>query len=174
MAIRPKSREAVTLELAEEVLRSSGQLQFIAHGSSMIPAIFPGDVLLARNQPMHSIRCGEVALWSRNGRFCAHRVRRKGNGGEPCEIVTRGDALDHDDLPIQADEFLGCVYAIVRRRKRIDLTRPQGFWSRSIALVVKRSELVAKSLLRYNSLARRPRETTPALATIDRRLTRCQ
>lgn len=168
MALGPKNREAVTLELAEEVLRSSGRLQFVARGSSMIPAILPGDVLLARHQSIHSIRRGEIALWSRDGRFCAHRVLRLEEADERREIVTRGDALRRDDQPIQADEFLGCVYAIVRRGKRIDLNRRQTLWSRSTAFLVRRFEFAAKCFLLYHSFARRLQGTARAFVPEDR------
>lgn len=165
----------MTLELAEEILRSSGRLQFVAHGSSMIPAILPGDVLLARHQAIDSIRRGEIALWSRDGRFCAHRVRHVEKAGERREIITRGDALQQDDQPIGADEYLGCVYAVDRGAKQIDVRRPPSVWSRSVAFLLRHSEVAAEWFLRYHSLAGRIKGASSASGRESRsELVECQ
>lgn len=165
----------MTLELAEEILRSSGRLQFVAHGSSMIPAILPGDVLLARHQSIESIQRGEIALWSRDGRFWAHRVRHVERAGERGEIVTRGDALQQDDQPISAAEFLGCVYAVERRAKQIDVSQPPSGWSRSIAFLLRHSEVAAEWFLSYHSLAARLNRTLRSSAGDSRsELVECQ
>jgi signal peptidase I len=146
------SRDVVKLELAEEVLRSSGELRFVARGGSMIPAIFPGDILLVRQNPIDAMVCSQVALWRRHGRFYAHRVVGIVSTKEQKGIVTQGDALRDQDQKVTSEEFLGRVYAIVRREKRIDLTRPQSLRSRAIAFLARHSGFVAKWLLRYNSL----------------------
>jgi len=39
------ARETLGCELAAEVLRSSGRLRLRATGTSMLPAVWPGDVL---------------------------------------------------------------------------------------------------------------------------------
>lgn len=147
-----KSRETLKLELAAEVLRSSGELRFVARGASMIPAIFPGDVLVVRNQRIDQARWGDVALWSREGRFYAHRVVRTTNAGERTEIVTRGDALNQDDPPVGSDEFLGQVCAVVRRGRRIDLAGSPTLCARLVRFLVPRSDGLANWLLRYSSL----------------------
>jgi len=137
--------------LAVEVLRTSGELQFMARGASMVPAIFPGDLLLVRRQPIAAARCGEVALWSRNARLCAHRVLHCVDTEEETAIVTRGDALRDPDPPVTTDEFLGCVYAVVRRGKQIDLTARRNALSCAIAYLARQSDLVSAFLIRWNS-----------------------
>lgn len=146
-----QEREILKLELAADVLRSSGELRFVARGASMIPAIFPGDVLLVRHQPIATMRCGDVALWCRDGCFCAHRVLRVESTNEESAIVTCGDALREEDARVTSSEFLGHVYAIVRRGKRIELARDQGVVSSGIASLVRHSDFLAGWLLRYNS-----------------------
>jgi hypothetical protein len=153
MSPAAQNREMLKLELAAQVLRSTGEIRFVAHGASMVPAIFPGDVLLARHQPIASTRCGDVALWSRDGRFCAHRVVQCVKTEEESVVVTRGDALQDQDPAIGSEEeFLGQVYAVVRRGKQIDLARPQGAVSRAMGFLARHSDFCTTWLLRYNSL----------------------
>jgi signal peptidase len=146
------SRQAIKLELATEVLRASGELRFVASGASMVPAIFPGDILIVRNQPIERTRSGDVALWSREGRFYAHRVVRTAKAGERAAIVTRGDALNQDDPPVGSDEFLGHVCGVVRRGKHVDLGASPSFGALVLQFMVRRFDGVTKCLLRYSSL----------------------
>ncbi len=146
------SRQAIKLELATEVLRSSGELRFVASGASMVPAVFPGDILIVRNQPIERARCGDVALWSREGRFYAHRVVRTAKAGERAAIVTRGDALNQDDAPVESDEFLGHVCGVVRRGKHVDLGASPNVGALIVRFLVRRSDGVTKCLLLYSSL----------------------
>jgi hypothetical protein len=44
-AARATSRETLGCELAAEVIRSFGRVRLRATGTSMLPAIWPGDVL---------------------------------------------------------------------------------------------------------------------------------
>jgi hypothetical protein len=146
------SRQAIKLELATEVLRASGELRFVASGASMIPAIFPGDALIVRNQPIERARCGDVALWSREGRFYAHRVVRTAKAGERAAIVTRGDALNQDDPPVGSDEFLGHVCGVVRRGRHVDLGASPNVGALVLRFLVRRSDGVTKCLLLCSSL----------------------
>lgn len=151
MAPGAQKRELLKLELGADVLRSFGELRFVARGASMIPAIFPGDVLLVRHQLLGAIRCGDVALCSSNGHFCAHRVLRVENARKESAIVTCGDALRDEDAPVTCGEFLGRVYAIIRRGKRIDLAKEPGFLLRGIASLARHSDFLSCCILRYNS-----------------------
>lgn len=151
MAPRAQKRELLKLELATDVLRSFGELRFVARGASMIPAIFPGDVLLVRHQLLAAMRCGDVALWSSHGCFCAHRVLRVENARDESAIVTCGDALRDEDAPVTCSEFLGHVYAIIRRGKRIELAKEPGFLLRGIASLARHSDFLTRWIIRYNS-----------------------
>lgn len=150
-----QNRDELKLELAEEVLCSSGELRFVARGASMIPTIFPGDTLIVRHESMDDAHCGDIVLWARDGKFCAHRVVRietSRRSDEASSLMTRGDALETDDPAIHSDEFLGRVRAIVRRGKYVELASNQDRTMRALAFVVRRSDFMARWLLRYNSV----------------------
>jgi signal peptidase I len=149
-----RNRETLKLDLAAEVLRSSGELRFIARGASMIPSIFPGDILLVHRQSIGEAGRGEVALWSRDGRFYAHRVIRTANSDGESVIVTRGDALNRDDPPVGGAEFLGRVLAVERRGKQMELAASQSTGAQLLRWLARHSDGATKWILRYHSLRR--------------------
>jgi hypothetical protein len=103
------------------VLRTSGGLRFAALGASMVPTLFPEDILIVRHEAARNARCGDVVLCFRAGRFCAHRLVEKLEEGGRFSFVTRGDALTENDPPLAESELLGRVTAVVRGRKVIEL-----------------------------------------------------
>ena len=156
----PEERERAVLSLASEVLRSSGGLRFAALGASMVPTIFPGDVLIVRRETARKPRCGDVVLCIRAGRFCAHRVVEKREEGGRLLLVTRGDALRENDLPLAEMELLGRVTAVVRRQKRIALDGPLTARELLLRWAARRSNGAVKWMLRWHRvrswLARNP------------------
>ena len=118
----------------------------------MLPSIFPGDILLVQSQPMAKARCGDVALWSRDGRFYAHRVTRLLQDGERTTLVTRGDALTAEDPPVGRDEYLGAVLAVVRRGRLIELSAKPTFAKRLLSYFIRHSDSLTSWLLRGHTL----------------------
>jgi hypothetical protein len=149
-------REDIILSLATEMLRSFGEFQFVAWGSSMVPFLFPGDTLIVRRAEPRDACTGEVVLLARKGRFYAHRlVDRKMAADGPIQLITRGDALDKNDPPFSETELLGRVTAVLRRGKRIELGRHPAAGQRLLRWVVQRSASSVKWLLRWHSLRAR-------------------
>ena len=83
-------------------------------GSSMLPWICPGDVLVIRRADMRAISPGEVVLFAREGRLFIHRVVRRYAAETEAFLVTKGDAVAHTDGPVFQAEFLGRVALIHR------------------------------------------------------------
>ncbi|MGC1904594.1 MAG: S24 family peptidase, partial [Candidatus Acidiferrum sp.] len=71
------SAHEARLNLAAEMLHRFGEVRFVAHGSSMIPSIYPGDLLTVRSGSPDTVRRGEIVLALLGGRFFVHRVMRK-------------------------------------------------------------------------------------------------
>jgi signal peptidase I len=150
-----QSPETIPLALAEEVLRVSGQLRFVAQGSSMVPSIFPGDVLLVRRDVTDKISCNDIVLFTQGGRWFAHRVTHIANKGAHAFFITRGDALPSDDPPVTDHELLGRVTALGRGHRWVTLTGPEAAWSKFLRWAVRKSDSVTLLLLRWNSLRKR-------------------
>jgi len=110
-----------------------GQARFPVSGSSMFPAIQPGDLLEVR-RPAGPIHTGDVVVFERHGKLVVHRV--VGQTGE--SLVTRGDRVRYPDAPVSAAAILGWVTAIKRRGRRINprLTPLQ----RMVSSVLRRTE----------------------------------
>lgn len=119
MSPDPESRNLVKHTLAAEVLRNTGILRLRALGYSMLPTIWPSDLMDIETCSFSQISPGDVVLFTRDDRFFIHRVLEK------CEssLTTRGDALAETDPPIHASQVLGKVTAL-RRANRALPVRP--------------------------------------------------
>lgn len=112
--------------LAEEVVRTFGEVRLRVSGTSMVPTILPGDLVSIQRASLREISPGEVVVFLREGRFIVHRVvDRKAaaaacSSTEPC-LITRGDRLRQDDTPVSALELLGRVVSIERDRRKVEL-----------------------------------------------------
>jgi signal peptidase I len=102
-------------ELAAEVVRSFGELRLRVSGSSMLPAIRPGDDLLIQQCCIEQTRPGDIVLFMRHRRLFAHRVISRSS---TC-VVTQGDGIAEPDRPVTANELLGKVIRVMRRGKTI-------------------------------------------------------
>ena len=112
--------------MVEEVVRSLGDVRLRTLGTSMVPAMLPGDLVSVRRAGLDEISAGEVVLFLQNGRLFVHRVVGRnvvsaaGNTEEPC-LITRGDRVRHDDPPVSSKELLGRVVSIERNNRHIEL-----------------------------------------------------
>ena len=112
--------------LAEEVVRAFGEVRLRVFGTSMVPSILPGDLVLIQRASLHEISPGEVVLFLQKGRLFVHRVvDRKimaaaGSPEESC-LITCGDRLRHEDPPVTALELVGRVVSIERDDRIVEL-----------------------------------------------------
>lgn len=155
MATEALSPEGVQHDLAEETLRSFGELRSVARGTSMLPTIFPGDILFIRREIMANVRCGDVVLFRQGRYLCTHRVVRNRDNGEGPVLITRGDASARDDAPISERQMLGRVMRVLRGRKRFELTGRPTSWNRIVGWGAAHSEGVVSGLLRWHGLRMR-------------------
>jgi signal peptidase I len=124
------ARQNASTALVEEVVRSIGEVRLRALGTSMVPAMLPGDLVSIRRANLNEISAGEVVLFLQNRRLFVHRVVGRnevssaGNPEEYC-LITRGDRLSHYDPPVSTRELLGRVVSIERDNRNIELA-PHG------------------------------------------------
>ena len=134
-------RQAACCELLHEVALREGSVRLRACGASMIPAVWPGDVLLIEACQPSDLERGAIALIHRDGRLFAHRVLGVGSDG----IKTRGDAVSAVDPAARADQLVGRVVSVTRggsargsRMRSPRFTFPQ----RIASLLLRRSALL--------------------------------
>jgi hypothetical protein len=125
----PEVQDAAKRELAAEVIRQFGEVSLRVTGTSMLPAVWPGDVITVRRQSAAELPLGQIVLCYRNQAFSAHRLIGKGDDG----LITHGDSL--------------------RGGRSVALS--SAWWHRAAASIVQRSELCTRILLRLKRLPRR-------------------
>jgi hypothetical protein len=138
-------------DLAAEAVRSLGELHLRVTGSSMFPAIRPGDVLLIRHCGIEDAAPGEVVLFNRYRRLFAHRVVSRSGAG----LVTQGDAIAAPDPSVSASELLGKVIRVLRHGKPIRNRSKLTFSGRLVSALSRRSACVGRLLTRLHGLQHR-------------------
>jgi hypothetical protein len=110
---------AAGCQLIADVLQLSGKANVRVTGSSMLPCILPGDILVVQREPLNRLALDDIALFTRHNRLFAHRVIDRGSVEIPY-LVTRGDSLYEHDPPVLSHELLGRVTSIIRGQRRIE------------------------------------------------------
>lgn len=140
---------AMKRELACEVLRSFGTLRLQVTGHSMLPAIWPGDVLVIERAEIGEVSVNDVVLCVREGvgRLFAHRIVRTQPRRDGVQAITQGDALRVPDAPVSESHLLGKVTRIVRNGRHVRPCATGGLAQKIAAALVRRSELLARILV---------------------------
>ena len=97
------------LGLAAELLRGRGTLHLKARGTSMLPSVWPGDLVTIQSVVDDEVVPGEIVLVLRDNRFFIHRLVERRLVQDCLSWITRGDAMPHNDPPAAASELLGRV-----------------------------------------------------------------
>ncbi len=108
--------QSVKCSLFAQVISRCGSATLKAWGTSMIPSIFPGDILTVHRAEASRLEAGDVAVYLHSGRLFVHRVVRAIDQNSAI-LVTRGDAMECDDPPVEAEEVVGRVTFIVPGRR---------------------------------------------------------
>lgn len=103
--------------LAAEMLRSHGTVHLKAWGTSMLPALWPGDLLTIHRVAHAEVAPGDIVLVVRDGRFFVHRLVEVQRGQDCSSWITRGDAMPDNDPPAAGFELLGRVAGICRGQR---------------------------------------------------------
>ena len=140
------------MSLAQETLQRFGWVRFRATGSSMLPAIAPGDLLSFRTAGPQDLVPGQVVLVKNDDRLVVHRLLSSDQG----LLITRGDSLRAADAPICATRLLGVLDAQQRGPRQLPVQR-------SHRRLLPRT---TRWLLRNMPLAHRIARRWPRLATL--------
>jgi len=118
---------SVSHEIAAWQLACANRVPFCFRGlgSSMLPALRPGDEALF--EPLADLppRRGDVLLYRAGDRLVAHRLLAADADGH---LRLRGDALAADDPPVPAAAVLGRLVAIRRGRRELRADRAPLAW----------------------------------------------
>ena len=132
-------------DLAAEVAANFGQVSLRVFGTSMVPAVLPGDVICIQRAAAKDVSPGEIIAFWREGRLCVHRAVA-GNGGRTEDsLIARGDRSKHEDV-VSDSQLIGRVTQIVRQGKKVSAA--QSFPQRMISRLLRLSDRVTYLYLR--------------------------
>jgi signal peptidase I len=114
----------------------------------MVPALWPGDLVTVRSCDTKALAPHSILVFRQNQRLIVHRLMRRDGD----RILARGDARPRFDEPIVPAQIVGCVEAVTRNGRLIDL-RPS-LWQKAVASVLRRSEWCTWFFLRLSSRIR--------------------
>ena len=129
-------------QLLVDVLRQFRTARLAVTGSSMLPALWPGDVVTLRSCDSADLQAGQIVLVQCNENLIAHRIQSIAED----RIVTQGDSMPQCDLPLAASEILGQVVSILRNGRNIPLE--QSHWQRAVSWLLRRSDFCLRMTLR--------------------------
>jgi hypothetical protein len=108
--------------LVADALRGRGGLRLRVHGESMLPTLWPGEVVEIEGCSPEEVRPGEIVLARRDGRLFLHRLVT------PCApngFRLRGDSMPAADPPYPPEALLG------RLVRHADVK-----WSRAVGMLL--------------------------------------
>jgi len=146
-------------DLASEVLQRFGQLRLRVTGASMLPAVWPGDVVTIHRSRFSEVSRGDLVLFFRDRRFFVHRVLEVSGHS----LLTRGDSVLGPDPPVSPDELLGRVVSITGAggtRAPSQL----GAVGYLVARAARHSTFVSNMLLRLHARYRQVLRSAPVTA----------
>jgi len=146
----PKVHFSTKVELCRDALASGATLRFRIRGTSMLPALWPGESVAVRPIEFSAIRTGDLAVFVRNRHLVVHRVVRRIVGATGIGIITRGDAQFHDDPPFGESELLGVVATVHRFGASRCVPRRLPLLARGVAWTIQRSARARSVLNRLN------------------------
>jgi len=156
MDVKFRQSSALRCELVAEVVRSFGEARLKVSGASMLPAVWPGDVITVRPRNIAALQPGQVVLYRREGMLAAHRVTGIRGG----LVTTRGDSLRHDDPPVEESDVVGQVVCLERNGRCLE--PKQSCWQRMGSFVLRRSDFCTRLALHLGRRLRR-RESVETL-----------
>jgi signal peptidase I len=144
--------DSPAMAVALDVLKKFGRLRLRAWGESMLPSVWPGDVVTVKRCRPEQLERGDIVLYRRNQRLFIHRVTAIQDACGEMQVVTQGDATPHSDPPVAASEVLGCVTNIARGARGVRRTR----WGRAprLASFLFRRSWSSRVVLRVHALRR--------------------
>jgi signal peptidase I len=149
------SAHSLKCDLAGEVLRSFGSLRLQVRGWSMLPAIWPGDILELERAKAADLSKGEIVLFCRDRRLFAHRVLKSSGSA----VLTCGDTLPYADPVVPEDELLGRVAAVVRDGKCFKPGERLSASQRAVAGLARSSDFATRVIVRIRGLLQRKKES---------------
>ena len=134
------------------MVRTFGEVRIHVSGTSMVPAILPGDLIIVQRAAISEISVGTIVLYAREGRLFAHRVMEFSANAGQAVLVTRGDCLCYNDPMVLPEELLGKVVSVERRGRRVGVNSPTKVCAVALGRILRNSDLATRAFVKLNSV----------------------
>lgn len=134
--------ESIKVRLSRDELGSGFRLRLHVRGTSMIPAVWPGESILVDPANGQDLCVGDIVVFARSGQLIAHRIVGLGGSAEDGSVITRGDAGPRDEPPVRAAELIGVARAVYRFRAERPIPCRTSMAANLLSWVVRRSRMV--------------------------------
>jgi signal peptidase I len=139
--------------LATEILGSFGKLRIQATGWSMLPTLWPGDILEIAGVESDCVAAGDIVVFKHGHCLFSHRVVSKVDGLDgDVRFTTQGDSLPAPDAPISSSQLLGKVRLITHGNRRFQPRSTLSLPKRMLAAILRRSFLASRVLARLHTV----------------------
>ena len=146
--IREANLHSAGCDLVADVVYATGSAKLKVNGLSMLPAIWPGDVLTISRISPKLLEPDQIVLYRRNGKLTAHRVVEVAHD----HFLTRGDCVPSLDPPVTFSAMVGQVIGVCRNGHAVKF-QPSP-WQRTAAWFLRHSELSVRLLLHFRAALR--------------------
>lgn len=140
------------LALCRRVLSAGLSLHLRVYGTSMLPALWPGEFISVQSAGSDTLKVGDVVVFARAQRMIVHRIVGRPFDSDLATCTTRGDAQLHDDAPVRASELLGIVTSVHRFGSDRPMFRRLPVPAQAIAWFVRRSDIARRCVARSRGL----------------------
>jgi signal peptidase I len=142
--------EDCKLGLAVEALRRCGAVRLKVWGTSMLPSLWPGDLLILQTATRDDVIPGDIVLVLRGKRCFIHRLVAKQPAEDRVAFITCGDGMPHHDPPVAAVELLGRVIGVRRGSRSFVPSRQVSPFDSALAWLLGRSDRLRGLVLRIH------------------------
>lgn len=147
----PKDPEEAKLDLVVEALHRCSRVQLRVWGMSMLPSLWPGDLVTLQTTTPEQIIPGDIGLVLGNKRFFIHRVIAKQGSQSGLSFITRGDALPDNDPSIAGAELLARVIAVRRANREFVPACRVSLADSAVGWILCRSDILRGLALRLHA-----------------------
>ena len=147
--IREAQLHEACCDLVAEVVCATGSAKLKVTGLSMLPAIWPGDVLTVNKISPKMLERGQIVLYRGDGKLTAHRVVQVAHD----HFLTRGDCVPSLDPPVTFSAMVGLITDVCRNGRAAKL-QPSP-WQRAAAWFLRHSDLSIRLLLHLRAALQR-------------------
>jgi hypothetical protein len=147
-----RARSALVAEALVLSVRFGRTMRLRVFGESMLPTLWPGDVVEIESCSLENVQAGEIVLAQRDDRLVMHRLLAHCGQNN---FLLRGDSVACPDPPFPSKALLG---RLVRRADEGRGLTPSGLhpgfgakWSRAVGMVLCHWGLARRVALKVHS-----------------------